>query len=45
MNFESIKRWYVLGIWSDFQVKMAREEGVISQEEYEEILKSAEKRQ
>ena len=43
MTFEDIKRWYELEVWSDYQVKMARDTDVITKEQCEEILKSKQK--
>ena len=45
MNFETIKLYYEKEIWTDAQVKIARDKGVITKEQCEEILKSKEKRQ
>lgn len=38
MNFKTIKRNYDKGLWSKVMVKMAVRKGVITKEEYEEIV-------
>lgn len=38
MNFKTIKRNYDKGLWSKGMVKMAVRKGVITKEEYEEIV-------
>lgn len=36
--FEKIKKWYHQGLWGKVQVKKAVEKGVITPEQYEEIV-------
>lgn len=36
--FEKIKKWHELGLWSDEMVMSAREKGVITAAQAEEIL-------
>lgn len=38
MSFESIKRNYERGLWSRAQVKVAVRKGVITAEQYKEIV-------
>lgn len=38
MNFETIKRNYERGLWSKAMVKLAVKKGVITQEQYDEII-------
>ena len=38
MNFETIKRNYIRGLWTAALVKMAARKGVITQEQCAEIL-------
>ena len=37
MNFETIKKNYVRGLWNEQMVRMAVRKGVITQEQYKEI--------
>lgn len=37
--FEKIARWYKLGLWTVEMVRFALEKGVITQDEYDEIIK------
>lgn len=39
MNYETIKRNYERKLWSKAMVKVAVKKGVISKEEYKEIVK------
>ena len=36
--FEKIKRWYKQGLWTEQMVQNAVEKGVITQEQYKEIV-------
>ena len=36
--FEKIKKWYKQGLWTQVMVHNALEKGVISQEQYDEII-------
>ena len=36
--FEKIKKWYDLGLWTKEQVHQAVEKGLITEEEYKEIV-------
>ena len=38
MNFDHIKYYYDAGLWNKVMVKMAVKKGVISKEEYAEIV-------
>ena len=38
MNFETIKRNYERGLWNKAMVKMAVRKGVITKEQYQEII-------
>lgn len=38
--YEKIKRWYILGLWTKTQVDIALEKGVITQEQYDEIVQA-----
>lgn len=40
MTFEIIKRNFERGLWNEKQLKVALEKGIITQEEYNEILQS-----
>ena len=40
--FESIKKWYAMGLWSDAQVRQAVIKGVITEAQYKEITGEAE---
>lgn len=40
MNFETIKKNYIKGLWTAALVKMAVKKGVITQEQCDEILAS-----
>lgn len=42
MNYEKVKDNYLKGFWSAAMVQMAVRKGVITKEEYEEILASKE---
>lgn len=35
--FESIKKWYAMGLWSDAQVRQAVLKNIISETQYKEI--------
>lgn len=39
--FESIKKWYGMGLWSAAQVRQAVLKGVISEAQYKEIVGEA----
>ena len=39
--FERIKRFYELGLWTEKMVKDAVKKSVITESEYEEIIKAA----
>ena len=41
MNFELIKKNYDRGLWSKRQVEIAKEKGVITEEEYQKITEGA----
>lgn len=36
--FEKIKRWYIMGLWTEAMVKSAHKKGIISQEQYDSII-------
>lgn len=36
--FEKIKRWYMLGLWTQTQVEQAAEKGIITQQQYQDII-------
>ena len=36
--FERIKKWYNLGLWTEEMVRNAVDKGVITEEQYNEIL-------
>lgn len=36
--FERIKKWYSMGLWTEEMVRNAVDKGVITEEEYDEIL-------
>lgn len=36
--FEKIKRWYTLGLWMQAQVEQALEKGIITQQQYQNII-------
>lgn len=36
--FERIKKWYSMGLWTEEMVRNAVDKGVITEEEYNEIL-------
>lgn len=36
--FDKIKKWYELGLWTKEQVHQAVEKGLITEEEYKEIV-------
>ncbi len=38
MNFATIKRNYNKGLWSETMVKMAVRKGIITEEQYQEIV-------
>lgn len=38
MNFELIKKNYDRGLWNKRQVEIAKEKGVITEEQYQEIV-------
>lgn len=38
MNYERVKYYYEAGLWSKPMVKMAVRKGVITQEQYKEIV-------
>lgn len=40
MNYELIKKNYDRGLWNKRQVEIAKEKGIITQKEYEEIIKN-----
>lgn len=40
MNYNIIKRNFLLGLWTESNVKMAYDKGLLTKEEYEEIIKS-----
>ena len=40
--FESIKKWYDMGLWAAAQVRQAVLKGVISEAQYKEITGEAE---
>ena len=37
-TYEQIKRFYALGLWTEAMVKRAVEKGVLTQEQYREIV-------
>lgn len=41
MNFELIKKNYDRGLWNKRQVEIAKEKGVITEEEYQKITEGA----
>jgi len=41
MNYELIKKNYDRGLWSKRQVEIAKEKGVITEEEYQKITEGA----
>ena len=43
MNYEVVKANYVRGLWSEAAVKMALKKGVITQDQYNEIIAAKEK--
>lgn len=40
MNYELIKKNFDRGLWNKRQVEIAKEKGIITQKEYEEIIKN-----
>ena len=36
--YEKIKKWYEQGLWAEEMVKQAVEKGVITQDEYDELI-------
>lgn len=40
--FESIKKWYAMGLWNAAQVRQAVLKGVITEAQYKEITGEAE---
>lgn len=36
--YEKIARWYTMGLWKEKQVRQAVEKGLLSQEQFAEIL-------
>ena len=36
--YEKIKRWYIMGLWTEEQVQNALKKGVISQAQYDAII-------
>lgn len=36
--FEKIKKWYKQGLWTELMIQNAVEKGVISEEQYKEIV-------
>lgn len=38
MNFELIKKNFDRGLWNEKQVEIAKDKGVITQEQYKEIV-------
>lgn len=38
MNYELIKKNYDRGLWNERQVEIAKEKGIITEEEYQEIV-------
>ena len=36
--YEKIKKWYEQGLWTEEMVKQAVEKGVITQDEYDELI-------
>jgi len=36
--FERIKKWYVMGLWTQAQVQQAVDRGVITVEQYQSIV-------
>lgn len=36
--FEKIKKWYIMGLWKEAQVRQAVEKSVLSEKECAEIL-------
>lgn len=36
--FEKIKRWYIMGLWTEAMVQNALKKGVISQAQYDTII-------
>lgn len=36
--FEKIKKWYSMGLWTEEMIRNAIDKGVITEEEYNEIL-------
>lgn len=39
--FEKIKKWYKQGLWTQDMVHNALEKGIISQDQYDEIISNA----
>lgn len=40
--YERIARWYTLGLWSQSMVAMALEKGLLTRQQYENILEGEE---
>lgn len=38
--FNTIKKYYINGLWTELQVRLALKRGRITQEEFEEIINS-----
>ena len=38
MMFEKIKKWYIMGLWTEAMVQNALEKEVITQAQYDEII-------
>ena len=38
MNFELIKKNFDRGLWNEIQIEIAKNKGVITQEQYKEIV-------
>lgn len=36
--YDKIKKWYILGLWTEEMVKQAADKGVITQAEYDELM-------
>ena len=45
MNFELIKKNFDRGLWNEKQVEIAKEKGVITQEEYKKIIENKNKQE
>lgn len=43
MNFELIKKNFDRGLWNEKQVEIAKDKGIITQEEYKKIIENKNK--